>query len=248
VVNVAPSVAVEVSPSEIGRAIALDAKIAEEVAGVHGAGAFPLVSARECNSALGTVAGLGPGRTGVVWFDAHADFDTTEDNLSGYFDVFALSVLTGTGWRALRETIPGFAPLPEADVVLAGVRDLEPYQRARLEASEVVSVPGEIDLEALGRAVDLLAARVDQIYLHLDVDVMDVSEGRFNIYAAPGGPSLEHMLEAVRLVFARSPVAAAALTAYDASVDGDGRAGRARERMREEVRRLAETSSGSANR
>jgi arginase len=43
-----------------------------------------------------------------LWLDAHADFDTPEDNL-GFTDVMGLAILTGGCWRALRETIPGIA-------------------------------------------------------------------------------------------------------------------------------------------
>ena len=55
-----------------------------------------------------------------MWFDAHADFDTPDDNLSGFTDAMGLAILTGSGWRALRETIPGFRALAEGRVLLAG--------------------------------------------------------------------------------------------------------------------------------
>jgi arginase len=89
-------------------------------------------SPANCNSALGTTAGVGADDLGVVWFDAHADFDDPEENDSGFFDVMGLAMLTGRGWRALRQTIPGHVPIPEQNVILGAVRDLEPYQRERL--------------------------------------------------------------------------------------------------------------------
>ena len=51
---------------------------------------------RSCWPATATAAwapwaGSGPDGLGVVWFDAHADFDTPEDNVSGFFDVMALA-------------------------------------------------------------------------------------------------------------------------------------------------------------
>jgi arginase len=91
---------------EIKRTIELDARLADAVRGAIAVGAFPLVLAGNCNSALGTTAGISRGDLGVLWFDAHADFDTPEDNQSGFFDVFALAILTGSCWRALRRTIP----------------------------------------------------------------------------------------------------------------------------------------------
>ena len=49
---------------------------------------------------------------GVVWFDAHADFDTAEDNRSGFFDVFALPILAGDAWQALAGALDGLGPAP----------------------------------------------------------------------------------------------------------------------------------------
>jgi arginase len=205
---------------EIARIFELDRRLARRVAAARTRGAFPLVLGGNCCSCLGTVAGSGA--EGAVWFDAHADFDTPDDNLSGFTDVMGLAILTGSGWRALRETIPGFAPLPEGDVVLAGVRDLEPYQRARLAASDVRTVPGAIDAAALDDALDRLHESVTRVYLHVDLDALDAGVGRANPYAAPGGPSLAGLLAALDAVFDRFDVAAAALTAYDPRVDDDG--------------------------
>src|SRR4051812_36876496 len=47
-----------------------------------GNGRFPIVLAGNCNTAVGTLAGLGHG-TAVAWFDAHADFNTPETTATG---------------------------------------------------------------------------------------------------------------------------------------------------------------------
>jgi len=215
---------VPVRRPEIGRIVELDRRLAAAVRDAVEEGAVPLVLAGACMSALGTVAGAGPEGLGVVWLDAHADLDTPEDNESGFFDVMALSVLTGTGWAALRATIPGFAPVPEEHVVLAGVRDLEPYQRARLGRSRVHAVPGPFAAEDLESALAALRERVERVYLHVDLDVLDSRAGRANEYAAPGGPGPGEVVGAVDAVFDRFDVAAAALTAYDPAEDANGRA------------------------
>ncbi len=228
---------VEARRPEIGRIIELDRRLAVAVRDAVGAGAVPLVLAGQCMSALGTVAGIGADGLGVVWLDAHADFDTPEDNESGFFDVMALAILTGSGWTALRESIPGFAPVPEERVVVAGVRDLDPYQRARLGRSAVRAVPGAFRVEELREALDGL--RADRVYLHVDVDVLDSRAGRANEYASRGGPGPDDVVGAVDAVFDAFPVAAAALTAYDPAEDTSGGArdvarrviGRIRERV-----------------
>jgi arginase len=208
---------------EVARSMDVVRRLAVLVRAAVSAGAFPLVLAGNCNSCLGTVAGAGSDALGVVWFDAHADLDTPDDNVSGYFDVMALAMLTGSGWPAQRAMVPGLTAIPERSVVLAGVRDLAPYQRDRLAASDVRVVPGDIRSEALTAALDELARRVDRIYLHVDVDTLDSGAGRANQFAAPGGPSLEGLRRAIAAAFARFTVAAAAITAYDPAHDVDGR-------------------------
>jgi arginase len=214
---------IDESEAEIARTIELVRRLAGSVREAIGQGEFPLVLAGNCTSCLGTVAGLGGEGLGVVWFDAHADFDDPEENTSGFFDVMGLAMLTGRGWRALRETIPGHRPIAEANVVLAGVRDLEPYQRERLDVAQVRAVPGSIDQGAFADAISGLAATASRAYLHVDLDSVDSAEARANEYAAAGGPSAAHLCECIGIACERLDVAGAAITAYDPSLDYDGR-------------------------
>jgi arginase len=204
---------------EIARTFDVLAQLAADVRAAVAGGAFPLVLAGGCLSAAATFAGAGDPEAGVVWLDAHADLDTPEDNVSGFLDVMALSVLTGGCWRAQREAIPGFAAVPPERVALLGVRDLAGYQRAALERSDVRVVWGAFHAAETASA---LAPLPRGTYLHIDLDVLDISVGRANHYAAPGGPSLEAVLATIDAVFARGPVIAAALTAYDPTADRDG--------------------------
>jgi arginase len=220
----------DVSDPEIVRIAEADRGLARRVRAAAAEGAFPLVLAGNCNSCLGTTAGLGHADAaplGVVWFDAHPDFDTPDRSL-GFFDGMGLAILTGNGWELLRGTIDGFAPVGEQDVVLAGVRDLEDHQRAPLAASALHVVPGrEAAGPAYEAALDALARRVARAYLHVDLDVLDPSEGRANRFAADGGLTVPELQGAIALAFERVPLAAAAITAYDPSLDTDGRMARA---------------------
>jgi len=74
---------VEVSAPEITRVIELVRRLVMRVASAISAGSFPLVLAGNCNSSLGTVAGAGGTELGVVWFDAHADFDEPDGRALG---------------------------------------------------------------------------------------------------------------------------------------------------------------------
>jgi arginase len=205
---------------EVARVFELDRRLALHVAEARQREQFPLVLGGNCVSCLGTTAGVRDGRElGVVWLDAHADFDTPEDNLSGFTDVMGLSILTGGCWRALRETISGFGAVDERNVAMAGVRDLEPYQRRRLADSAIGIVEGAVELRGLRELLEGLSQRVQRVYLHVDLDVLDVSVGRANPYAASGGPDVDTVLIVISETFSRFKVEAAALTAYDPRVD-----------------------------
>lgn len=228
---------VDESDPEIVRSIELIRRLAGGVRQTVADGAFPLVLAGNCNSCLGTTAGVGAENLGVVWFDAHADFDDPDENESGFFDVMGLAMLTGRGWRALRETIPRHVPIPERNVILAGVRDLEPYQRRRLERSELRTIPGEIELDRFEQAVADLSRQVERIYVHVDLDSLDIDAARANKYAATGGPGLDRLSQCIGLVCERLTVVAAAITAYDPSLDADDRTLTAARRISDEISR-----------
>jgi arginase len=202
---------------EVARTFALLRGLAGAVAAARARDAFPLVLAGGCLSAAATVAGARA--RGVVWLDAHADLDTPEDNVSGFLDVMALALVTGSCWRALAERIPGFVAIAEEHVALVGVRDLAPYQAEQVWRAATRTASGAYDAAAARGAVQTLPV---PLYLHVDLDVLDTSVGRANHHAAPGGPSLETVLATVDAAFDHGRVAAAALSAYDPTADRDG--------------------------
>ena len=204
--------------NEIGASFEVVRRVAEAVAAAVERGAFPLVVSGNCMSSIGVVAGSGRD-LGVVWLDAHADFNTPDSSLSGFQDGMGLSILTGTGWRALRETIPGYRPVAEENVGLVGVRDVDTLEQERLDRSAVAVVaPGE----SAEPVLDGLAGRVEGVYLHVDLDVLDPSEGRANEHAAPGGLVAADVERIVALVGERATIRGAAVTAYDPAADPEG--------------------------
>jgi arginase len=208
--------------NEVGASFEIVRRVAEAVAWAVEAHAFPLVLAGNCMNSIGIVAGLGRD-VGVVWLDAHPDFNTPNGSLSGFADGMGLSILTGTSWKALRETVPGYRPVPEENVVLIGIRDINPPEQERLDASEVQVLLPEEATERIGEAIEGLCERIEDVYLHVDLDVLDPSEGRVNEYAAEGGLSAAALEDVVHAVTERGAVRAAALTAYDPSADADRR-------------------------
>jgi arginase len=211
----------EEETNEVGASFAVLGKVSTSVAEIVNGGAFPLVLAGNCMTSIAVVAGLARD-VGVVWLDAHADFNTPETTLSGFQDGMGLAILTGTGWDALRQTIPGYHPVEEGNVVLVGIRDVDEAEQERLDASEIQVVqPGRLAQSSV--VFDRLRGRVASAHLHLDLDVLDPSEGRANQYAVPGGLQASEVEGVVRALGERVSICAAALTAYDPAQDPDGR-------------------------
>ena len=211
-------------PREISTAFSVAAALSNAVRTARADGAFPIVVAGNCSTCLGTVTGMGGQRRGVVWFDAHGDFNTPESSDSGFLDGMGLATLTGRCWQGMARTIDGFSPVPEGSVVLAGARDFDRAERQAVMASQMRYVPADALQTELGPALDDLASKVDSAYLHLDLDVHDATALRVNEYAADGGPSVEAVLAAVEAAADGLPLRAAALTAYDPNVDSGNQA------------------------
>src|SRR6478735_11713834 len=98
---------------------------------------FPVVLSGNCLAAVGVIAGLGEG-TGVIWIDAHGDFNTPQTTTRGFLDGMTLATATGKCWVELANGIEGFMPVPEDAVVLIGARDLDPGEKAALARSSIV--------------------------------------------------------------------------------------------------------------
>jgi arginase len=200
--------------NEIGACFDLNRRVARAVAAARERDALPVVLTGNCHTQQAVVAGLGIGGLALVWLDCHADFHTPDTTESGFFDGMGLAMTVGDCWAGLCATVPGFEPLPAGRVVLGGVRDLEPGERRRLDASDVIELgPGEID--RLGTALPA----AERVSLHLDLDVLDPAFGQANQYAVAPGVSPDDLLDAMRAVVARSELAALTISAYDPAFD-----------------------------
>jgi arginase len=209
--------------TEIGTAFDLSRGVARAVRGAREAGAFSLVLSGNCGpAALGCVA-TEPG-TAVCWFDAHADLNTPDTTIGGFLDGMALATVTGRCWQELAYSVEGFRPVDEPSVALIGARDLDPLEAEMLEASSIRHVPPASFRPELMAALGLMAERRESVYLHLDLDVLDPSEGQANCYAAPGGLSRADVVWGINQIRNSFYMYAASLTAFDPAVDTDGRA------------------------
>jgi arginase len=208
--------------AEIHTAFELAALIAVCVRKSQQNGAFPVVLSGNCFASLGVVTALGAG-TGVLWFDAHGDFNSPETTTGGFLDGMALATLTGRCFTGMSSRLTGFVPVREQHAWLLGTRDLDPAEEEMLLDSPIGRVPAESIGADLGERVRKELDGPQQLHVHLDLDVLDPSDGQVNEYACEGGVSAASLRSAMGALGTLDTVAALTLSAYDPSYDEDGR-------------------------
>jgi arginase len=206
-------------PAELTAAVVSAGKLVrQEVAAAQNRQQAPLVLGGGCSSCLGVLAALPPD-TGVIWFDAHGDFNTPETTPSGFFDGMPLAVATGHAYQELWHDIAARPPVDDNQVLLAGVRDLDPGEEETLRAAAIPAISSQA-LQEGGAAVLLphlqaLRRHAGGVYLHFDIDVLDPSLAPAVDFRTPGGLSLDTAVAAIRLIGEQFEIRAATLTAYN---------------------------------
>lgn len=212
--------------TEIGTTFEVNRLLAERVRSAVCNNHLPLVLAGNCNSCVGTIAGIDSKRLGIIWFDAHGDFNTPETTVTGFLDGMGLAMAAGRCWRSLLRTIPGFNPVPESCIVHVGSRDLDMQERKMFKEANVPLVTtdptGESDiLSAFEAALVALKNRVDGVYLHIDMDVLETEQGKSNHLAVPGGLSSDVVEKAIRMIIKHFQLEGCEIASFDPEYDKD---------------------------
>ncbi len=150
------------------------------------------------------LAGRKPLRVGLVWIDAHADFNTPETTLSGMLGGMPVAIASGMCLTRLRLKAGLDPALPTKYIVMAGLRDVDPLEQELLDRSqcEFLSVDDIRHLsETIDRQMERLSRLTEIIYVHIDMDVLDPSEVQGHPLTAPEGPTSEELAAALERMF-----------------------------------------------
>ena len=160
--------------------IPMGRRIAGAVATSIQGGRFPLVLGGDHSLSVGSIRGAAKHRKlGVIWVDAHADFNTAETTPSGNIHGMPLAALCGLGDPRLvclwDEQPPVIDP---KRVAVIAARDLDPGEKRNLhEAGVMVQSMEQIDRDGmvtvLEKALHRISRDVDGIYLSFDMDALD---------------------------------------------------------------------------
>jgi len=155
--------------------------IREQVADALADGAFPLVLGGDHSIAIGSVGGSATaGSTGVVWFDAHGDFNTPTTTPSGNVHGMPLAALLGYGYFEGREW--AHAPnVSEENVALVGLRSIDDEERVRINESDATAYTmGDVDERGFAtvcaEAFEVATDGTDGVHVSFDMDLVDPDE------------------------------------------------------------------------
>jgi arginase len=158
-------------------------RLADAVRHAAAADCFPLVLGGDHSISIGTMAGIAiPGKKhGLIWIDAHGDFNTPETTPSGNIHGMALAVNLGRGDPRLTGISRPGPKAMESATVIVGVRDLDPGERDLLRKSQVtVFTMREVDelgmKTVMEKAISIASTGVDGVHLSLDMDALNPDE------------------------------------------------------------------------
>ncbi|MFV1988994.1 MAG: arginase family protein, partial [Gemmatimonadota bacterium] len=207
-----------------------DARLGREVANMARDGTFVLGLLGNCISSWGMLAGLqrsdpagGPREVGLIWIDAHGDFNTPETTLSGWLGGMPVSVAAGQSLQRMRLTAGIDPPISTRNIVMMGLRDVDPLEQILLDDSDITTVSAA---DMIGRtdvmtdAIAGLAERVDVIYLHVDLDILDAAEIPGSFFETAGGPTAEQVAAVLRELTGQPKVGALGIASFPTAEEG----------------------------
>ena len=168
VVTVRPSNLPDAEPVEALAAI--NARIAENVANAIKFEVSPVLVGGNCSHIIGIIGGIQAAlgattRLGLLWLDAHGDFNTPRTSLSGMYGGMPVAVAAGLCLPEWREGGGQQVPLPTNRIVMVDVRNLDEAEEALIKATdvEIARFGEQFAVEPVIAAIDRLAERCDQI-------------------------------------------------------------------------------------
>lgn len=157
-------------------------------------GKLPLVLGGDHSIAIGSIHGAARNRNlGVIWIDAHADFNTPETTPSGNIHGMPLAALCGLGDQRLTKLWEDDAfSLDPKNVAIIGARSIDSGERKNLQqaGAHVFSMDmiDRLGIHAvMEQAIQLTTQNTDGLYLSFDADSLDPRHAPGVGTAVPGG-------------------------------------------------------------
>ena len=159
-------------------------QLAREVESIAEREEFPLILGGDHSIVLGSLAGMAAActkkqkRLGVLYVDAHGDFNTADTTISGNVHGECLAASCGYGLKELTDLYFAGRKVDPANVCFVGTRDLDPGEKALMKKAGVtVFSMSDIDKQGfpviLKKIIEFFRERADAVHLSFDMDVLD---------------------------------------------------------------------------
>ena len=172
----------------------MNLRLAQTVSAALADGAFPLIIGGDHSLSIGSVNGVAhhAKRIGLLWIDAHGDFNTQDTTPSGNIHGMSVAALTGRGHVSLTTLLASVPAVREANVVYVGVRDLDPLEIVAMrEAGVHVFTMHDIDKQGMAEvmedAIRLAGTGTAGIHVSFDMDSLDPNDAPGVGTPVPGG-------------------------------------------------------------
>jgi len=203
--------------------------LAEMVAENERNGVLTIGLLGNCNALMGMLggyqhadAGSGLLKVGLVWVDAHGDFNTPETTLSGMLGGMPVAVSAGLALQRLRRESRLETPISPDHILMVAVRDTDPEEEKLIRAHGLARISTQ-DVrdrsQALHDEMRRLSELTDLIYVHVDMDVLDPREVQGHGLTVADGPTSRELAAALAEMFRYPKVAGlgiASTPAYEA--------------------------------
>lgn len=172
--------------------------LAAEVENIASKNEFPLVLGGDHSILLGTLAGISANAkkqnktVGVLYVDAHGDFNTVDTTPTGNIHGECLAASCGYGIPELTNLYFEGQKIDPKNVCFVGSRDLDPGERKLMkEAGVTVFTMSDIDRigfsAVVKQVINFFKNKVDQIHVSFDMDVLDPMFAPGTGIPLPGG-------------------------------------------------------------
>lgn len=134
------------------------------------------------------------GNLAVIWLDAHGDLNTPASSPTKHFHGMPLRLLLGDGHPRFLEEC--FSTLKPEQVVMAGIRDLDPPEQEFITTQNIQCFGVSELTDGGAKMVQYLhTKKVQNIYIHLDLDVLDPDSLPCALFKTPNGLEMTALLE-----------------------------------------------------
>lgn len=130
----------------------------------------------------------------LLWIDAHGDLNTPESSPSKLFHGMPLRSLLGDGDAELIKTT--FSKLTTSQILLLGQRDLDEPEKDFINEHKIDFLSVEELNSSVNNVVKAVKSKLsNNLYIHVDLDVLDIDEFPYVMVPAPGGLKPQVLLE-----------------------------------------------------